>query len=118
MTFFLAAVSAALLHSPSLEICGHEAMLRAAFAHGLAPTLSKPLAVRKREGLTETDVLSNSLQVEPNFTNSSLAGTNTMVVRSLSDGLNQFHVRLGNNFALSSVTLDGRPVTATFEDSS
>src|SRR5438477_443576 len=110
----------ALLHSPvaPVDTCGHAELYRHAFAAGLSPTMEKPWIVRKLEGLTDTDVISNSLAVEPNFSTSAITGTNTMVVRSIVDGLNQFHVRLGNNFTVSSVTLDGRPITWTFEDSS
>ncbi len=40
-----------------------------------------------------------------------------MVVTSLTDNLGQLHLRLGSNFTVSSVLLDGRPVTSTFDDS-
>lgn len=105
-------------YSAPVETCGHAEMYRRAFAAGLSPSMEKPWLVRKLEGLTDTDVISNSLAVEPNFSTHAITGTNTMVVQSLVNGLNQFHVRLGNNLPVSSVTLDGRPVTATFEDAS
>src|SRR2546423_1238111 len=52
------------------------------------------------------------------FSHHARPGSNPKTGRSLVDGPTQFHVRLGNTLAVSSVTLDRRPVTATFEDAS
>jgi len=113
----LLAAAALALHA-SKTPCLHAEAYKEAFAHGLSPSFTKPDYVRRLEGLTDTDVQSNALDIALNFTNSSLSGSNTMVVKSLIDGLNQFHVRLDQALTVISVNLDGRPITWTWEDSS
>lgn len=120
LTGSLLAAAAALFtpfgaHSPA-ESCGKAELLRAAFEHGMMPSLEKPLWLRKLEGLTDTDVISCNVDLEPGFAGGTLAGSNTMSIRSLVNGLNQFHFRLADNLGPSSVTLNGTPITFVRED--
>lgn len=123
MRSLLAAIAAFLattgLATPSYEAtCGHADFFREAYVHGLSPTLEKPKWLRILEGLTDTDVVSCNVQLEPNFATNGLTGTTTMVIRSTVDGLNQFHLRLGNNFAVTNCTVNGATAPFTFDDAS
>jgi hypothetical protein len=56
------------------------------------------------EGLDTTDVLNYSLELEPNFTSRTLAGTMQISVRSLVDGLAAMELELHQNFTIASAT--------------
>lgn len=121
MNLVLAAITAALFGpttTPKVGVCSDAEMMRGAFTHGLSPSFAKSPFERLLEGLDDTDVQSVSLDLEPNFTTHAIAGTATTVVESKVDGLSRFSFRLGNNFAVSSATLDGRPMTVVFDDAS
>jgi methionine-rich copper-binding protein CopC len=54
----------------------------------------------EREALTDTDVLSNAVDLELLPANNSIQGSNTMTVRSLVNGLTQFSFSLRSNFTV------------------
>ncbi len=65
-----------------------------------------------RESADATDVISCNLDIEINPTNSNIAGTCTMVVRSRIEGLTQFTIVLRTNYTVSGATINGStPVT-------
>lgn len=64
-------------------------------------------ATQTRESLGDTDVLHCDLEIEIFPPTRTLAGQNTMTVRSLIDGLTQFTFRLHPNLSISAVTLNG-----------
>lgn len=72
----------------------------------------KPRPVRL-EAEQDTDVLSYSLAIEPNFASARIAGSNRMRVVPKVPGLTTFTFRIGDSFAISNLTLDGRPIGFT-----
>ncbi len=60
-----------------------------------------------REAITDTDLLHCDLDVEVFPANGSIAGSNTMRLRSSVDGLNEFTFRLRQNMNVTAVTLNG-----------
>lgn len=67
-----------------------------------------PLAYeRYAEALTDTDVLTNDLDIEVVPSNSTITGSNTMVVKSLVNGLTTFTFRLRSNFTITQAQLNG-----------
>ena len=60
-----------------------------------------------------TDVLHNDIAIEIDPAAQTLAGSNTMTVRSLVDGLTTFDVRIRSQFNLPSVLVDGAPASWT-----
>ena len=95
------------------EFCGcgkaHALMLRA--QAGL--TIHEPSSFGLREALTDTDVLSNDVDFEVFPATETISGSNTMRVRSLTNGLVQFTFMLRAQFA-ATVTLNGStPAPAT-----
>ncbi|MCO5296313.1 MAG: M1 family metallopeptidase [Fimbriimonadaceae bacterium] len=87
------------------EVCGH---LLAAQRQQIG---KRP--IRRLEAEQDTDVLSYSLAIQPNFGNEHIAGTNRMRVEPKTNGLTQFTFRLGDSFTIGNLTLDGRPITYT-----
>lgn len=101
--------------SKSSEVmCAKQAALRARFAKHLSPGLDDPQPIT---GLSNTDVIKNFLTIQPNFTNSSLTGSNEMTVKSKVDGLTSMEFELDSVFTITGMTLDGRTITATRLDS-
>lgn len=112
-----AAVGSAPDIAPPFCGCGKSRALWLRARAGLPVQDGEPAAVT-REASTDTDLLSNDLDIEvtPTGTNAGMiAGSNTMRVRSLVNGLTQFTFRLRSpNFTVSSVTLNGvTPATAS-----
>lgn len=87
-----------------------------AFKAGYSPKMV-PMKGKALEALTHTDVLRNSLDIEVIPSTSTITGSNTILIKSLVDNLNQFHFRLSNSFTITSVLLDNRAITFTREDS-
>lgn len=96
--------------------CGKARVMSRAFKAGYSPTMV-PMRGKALESLAHTDVLRYSLDIEAIPTTNTISGSNTILIKSQVDNLNQFHFRLSNSFTVSSVTLDGRPITFTREDS-
>ncbi|MBX7135922.1 MAG: Ig-like domain-containing protein [Fimbriimonadaceae bacterium] len=94
--------------------CGHAARWKAAFRHGYLPNLLPPKAL---EAATDTDVLHNTLNISMTPPSTTIAGDNTIAVKSLVNGLTEFTFRLSNSFTMGPVTLDGRTITTTRLDS-
>ncbi len=92
--------------------CGKGQALVARFLAGLPPSDEQSLAA-EREALGDTDVLHYNLDIEIVPSTSHIAGTNTMTVRSLINGLTQFTFRLRTQFACSAVINGTTPVTVT-----
>lgn len=66
------------------------------------------------EAMTDTDVLSNNLQIELTPATKVIAGFNQMTVRSVNNGLTQFTFNLRSNYTISSVVLnEGTPGAVT-----
>lgn len=85
--------------------CGKAAALRERFLAGL-PICETP-GYAAREALTDTDVLSNEVDIEVFPSTSVITGSNTMRVRSLVNGLTQFTFRLRSNYTVTSAVLNG-----------
>ncbi len=92
--------------------CGKGQALAARFLAGLPPVDEATLAA-EREALGETDVLHYNLDIEILPSTSHIAGTNTITVRSLIDGLTQFTLRLQNQYTCSAVINGVTPVAIT-----
>ncbi len=100
------------LAEPSLCGCGKAHMLRTRQAAGY--TIDDARGFTPREALTDTDLISNDLDIEVFPSTERITGSNTMRVRSMVDGLTQFTFMLRSNFTITSATLNGvTPVTAT-----
>jgi len=87
--------------------CGKACMLRHRAAAGLPIHDDFAGAFQAREGLGETDVLSNDLDIEIDPANVTIAGSNTMRVRVLTQGLAEFTFMLRSNFTITSATING-----------
>ncbi|GMU80990.1 MAG: hypothetical protein AMXMBFR47_08610 [Planctomycetota bacterium] len=87
-------------------LCGKAtALIR---AHGDGPfTPDDPDVPQTRENIGDTDVLHCDFEIELFPATSTVAGHNTMTVRSLAEGLTQFTFRLRSNMTVSAVTLNG-----------
>lgn len=59
------------------------------------------------ELLTDTDVLHQNLDIEMVYSTDNIAGSNTMTVKSLKNGLTQFTIRLRSQFNVSTCQVDG-----------
>ena len=87
---------------PGSDLC---ALGKAAlFADGLPP-ITGPEALAAPP--SDTDVLHNDLAITVDPTAGTLAGSNTMTVSSLVDGLTEFGVRIRDQYTLSQVLVDG-----------
>lgn len=98
--------------------CGYSLSLRRAFSRGLSPSFAPSAPTRLLEGLDDTDVQNVHLEVQPNFSTHAIAGTATETIASRLDGLDEFHFRLGSNFAVSAASVDGTAVSVVFDDAS
>jgi Peptidase family M1 domain/Peptidase M1 N-terminal domain len=96
--------------------CGKAEMLRQRFLAGLPVNDFDGQSgggYHAREAMTDTDVLSNLLDIEVIPSTTTITGSNTMTVRSRVNGLTQFTFVLRNNFtvnttgAVDSVQLNG-----------
>jgi aminopeptidase N len=91
--------------SVQTSVCGHQRSLRTLFAEGLPPSLAN------LENPTDTDVTRYILDIEAVPSTSTIGGSVTIRAQSLINGLTQFHFRLRDNFTISAITLDTRPIT-------
>lgn len=93
--------------------CGKIDRLRAMGATwGMDEATGSPFAAR--EASTDTDLISVDLDIEITPSGAgvgTIAGTNTMRVRSLVNGLTQFTFRLRSQYTISSLTVNGNAVT-------
>lgn len=64
-------------------------------------------------GAADTDMLHYHLEIELNPTTEWIGGSNTMTVMSLIDGLDECLFRLHDNFAITSIMVDGVPASWT-----
>ena len=108
----LAALPVSGLGSAGSPPAVHAAHVARALRTTLAPSLLRAL-----EGISDTDVLSYNLEVEPIFSNQNIVGTNLMRVEPKVSGLVNFTFRISNSFAISRLELDGRPIGFTRLDS-
>ncbi|MCC6676613.1 MAG: hypothetical protein IT436_05670 [Phycisphaerales bacterium] len=89
---------------PPNPTCSHAKALRAPRpVDPELPWVSRML----REAMPLTDVLHNDLDIEVLPATSSVAGGNTMTVKSLADGLREFTFRLRGNMTISACVLNG-----------
>ncbi|MFT5424332.1 MAG: aminopeptidase N [Phycisphaerales bacterium] len=91
---------------------GHFADAMASAGFGPGGESEFPQAIRAASTLSETDLTHVDLDIEVLFGAASLAGTSTMTLDSLVDGLATFNFQLATNLTVSSVTVDG--VAASF----
>jgi len=98
--------------------CGKANTLRLRHEAGLAT--GEPLVgpsgggYAPREAPTATDVLSNDLDIEVNHAAETIAGSNTIRVRSKVNGLTQFTFMLRTQYTITSILLNGvTPASAT-----
>jgi len=96
------------------DTCGHARMAARWLERdpGLQPG---DLVVRDGE-VTDTDVLHYDLDLEIDPVTESLSGSNIMTVRSLIDGLTQFCFQLDDNFAITSLMVNGNSVSWVHPD--
>lgn len=104
-------LAAASIASGRTGTCAHATYFRSLFHAGIAPG-----TLRQQDAPVGTDVLTNNLDIEAIPATSTIAGSNTMTVKVLVDNTTIFRFRLSNNFTISSLTLDGRPITFVQED--
>lgn len=96
--------------APLVDGCGKAERLRRRFAAGLLPSdlpaaNSDPFA--DREAFSDTDVLNNSLDIAVDPTAQTIAGSNTITVKSLVPNLTQFTFALRSNFTVSAIEING-----------
>ncbi|CAG0985371.1 aminopeptidase N [Phycisphaerales bacterium] len=103
----LAGTAMAQVAAPPGEEMGHEScscwkeqMLAWRFGQGLAIDEPGGPGYSDREAFTDTDVLSNDIDIEVVPGSASIFGSNTIRVRSLVDGLSQFTYMLRGNFTV------------------
>lgn len=88
--------------------CGRELAAERLFSAKASGRAPKPL-----DTWADTDLLSNDLDIEAVYATQNISGSNTMKIKSLVANLSEFTFRLADTFSISSVTLDGRPITFT-----
>ncbi|GIV16364.1 MAG: hypothetical protein KatS3mg022_1799 [Armatimonadota bacterium] len=93
------------------EPCGKSRLLWQAYMHGLSPTL-----LPQQTALSDTDVLHYSLSLTVQPPNPYLTGKNVMTVRSLRDDLKAFRFQLADSFIITTLRLDGHPISFTRVD--
>ncbi|MGH7243478.1 MAG: M1 family aminopeptidase [Phycisphaerales bacterium] len=96
--------------APLVDGCGKAQMLRRRFAAGLGPVdLADPNTnpFSDREAFSDTDVLNNSLDIAVDPTAQTIAGSNTITVKSLVPNLTQFTFALRSNFTVSAIEING-----------
>ncbi len=110
-SLYLLALVAATSSFGKTNLCGHSDMMRAAFRAGKSPaTLLNTPANPLLESLSDTDVQRYDLNIELSPSTGTIAGDNTITVKSNVANLTEFTFRLRSNFSISSVTLDGRTI--------
>lgn len=101
--------------------CGKSCAMRHLYELGLGPD-GKPLGgggVAGREAMGATDVLHCDLSIEVLPATERLTGSNTMTVRVLQDNLQEFSIRLRDNFTITAAVMNGStPVTVQQVDTS
>jgi len=96
-----------LAERPTHELgCGHARAAAAFIAYETAVGDGQPAP-----GATDTDVLHYKLELEIDPDGEWIGGTNVMTVRSLVDDLTLFHFRLDDALAITTVEVNGMPVT-------
>jgi hypothetical protein len=90
------------------EGCGRAVMMKRRLAEGLPPREG----FGERELFAATDVLHNDLDIAVNYDARSIAGSNTMTVRSEVPGLSEFTFMLDTRLAVSRVVFNGSEVLA------
>lgn len=102
----LAALAASSFSAETL--CGH------ALSSLKRLTAPAPANLRlKTETWDATDVLSNNVDIDVIPVSGTISGSNTMTIKALENSLSEFTFRLSDNFTISSVTLNGAPITFT-----
>ncbi len=88
-----------------LAECGHSSHLRALYRQGAkkpVPPIPPKLAASE-----DTDVQHCFLDIDVSLSAKTINGSNTMTIKSNVDNLTTFDFRLINNYAISSITVDG-----------
>lgn len=62
-------------------------------------------------GLSETDVIKNYIQIQPNFTLQTIVASNTMTVKSKVPALSKFQFELDSALTITQMTVNGSPAT-------
>jgi len=96
--------------SPSIVGCGKAEMLKQRYLMGLDPMGEIPgVSYGPREALTDTDVLNNNVEIEiiPSSATENIKGTNTMTIKSLTNGLTQFTFMLRSQYVIDSIVYNG-----------
>ncbi len=94
---------------PDCTGCGKAAMWARRAALGL--TMSDEALEVPQEALGDTDLVHVDLDLEILPASTSLAGTCTLTLRSLTSNLTEFTFRLRSNLVISSATINGTPVS-------
>ena len=92
--------------------CHHCAARMAAMAQAMGGQSGESQRGVFTDAYDDTDVLDYSLDMTIDPPASRITATNTILVRSLKDGLATFTVQLRNNFAVTGATSGGQPTTA------
>lgn len=87
--------------------CGKACMLRHRAAMGLPIGENSAPAYGDREAFTDTDLLTVDLDIEIDPATGNIAGSNTMRVRALVNGVSTFTFMLRSNYTVSGVTING-----------
>lgn len=96
--------------------CGKGDLLKRVYLRGGLPSLREPLIVAALRGFTDTDVLSNFLQIEAVPTSQTISGTNLMTIKALNP-VSSFEFSLDQALPISSLKLNGAAITYTRLDS-
>ncbi|MBY0112543.1 MAG: hypothetical protein K2Y21_06955 [Phycisphaerales bacterium] len=92
--------------------CGKAELAKMRKAMGLPPVgvYSPSIDFADRSAYADTDVLHNSVALEPFPATESITGTSTITVKSLVDGLSTFTFVLNNTFSIGPVLVSGNAV--------
>jgi len=99
------------------EDCAHGKAMRTRFQQGLAPDGLAPVSQQSSPWNDLTDVQHNHLflQIEPAL--GTVAGSNTMTVKSATNALTSFRFRLQSNFTITDVRVNNAPAAWVRADS-
>ncbi|GBC95561.1 Aminopeptidase N [bacterium HR16] len=92
----------------SIELCSRSRLLQQAHVRGLSPAL-----LPQQTSPSDTDVLHYSLSLTVQPPDSYLTGKNVMTIRSLRNDLNEFRFQLADSFTITTLQLDGCPISFT-----